>query len=129
MKNLLLTMLLGFMTLGMLQASQSGLIKETTRGNSIEVTLLNDGRINLFSHESEIIPATVPQDPLESYTRTHVSYYISKGEAKLIEIHCGNYKKVLSTHLADDEELTRKIGQKGFRFEDLQTIISQYNKN
>jgi len=129
MKGLVITILLVIPLFGLLQASDSVTTKETTRGKMVEVSLVNEGRINLFSHESEMIPATIPQDPLESYMKKCITYYVSKGQDKLIEVHCANYKNVLRDVLADNEELAGKIGQKGFRYADIESIISQYNGN
>lgn len=110
-----------------LLAANNPVVKETTAGESIEVEVLTEGNISLFTKDSEIIPAAVPQDPAEPFTTTHTSYYIAKGDGELVELHCANYKKVLKAQMEDKPELASKVGQKGYRFAQLEEMIRDYN--
>lgn len=118
-----------FLFLGFsLMASNDPVVKETVNGKTVELEVLSEGNLSLFSHDTEIIPGTVPQDPSESFTTTYTSYYISKGSDDLVELKCSNYKKVLKAQMKDKPELVAKVGTKGYRFAQLEEIISDYNK-
>jgi hypothetical protein len=108
-------------------ASGEPVVRETEKGNTVEVILVTEGHISLFSHEHEIIPATVPQDPLEDFTKVYTTYYVSKGEGEMVEVSCSNYKKVLKAHMNDKPEVAEKIGEKGYRMSDLESIVDAYN--
>lgn len=110
-------------------ASNKQVVKETQTGTSIEVEVVQEGNISLFTNESQVIPTTIPEDPLVSYTQTYTTYYIAKGENDLLEIHCANYKEVLKTQMSDNQELSAKVGKRGFKFKELGSIIESYNKN
>lgn len=129
MKKSAILFLLSFIISLPLLASKGQVTKETQSGATIEVEIVEEGNINLFTHESQVVPTTIPEDPLESYTQTYTSYYISKGSDELVEVHCANYKDVLKTQMADNKELTAQVGKKGFKFKELKSIIEEYNKN
>lgn len=129
MKKLALLLAISLMAGSSLTASNNPVLKETTTGKTIEVELLNEGNMNLFSNDTQFIPATIPLDPFESYFKTFTTYYISKANNDLVEVHCANYKDVLNDQMADKPELTAKIGQKGYKYSDLETIVQVYNKN
>ena len=122
---IVLSFLFGFS----LYASNNPVIKETDKGASIEVEIVQEGKISLFSQQTEVLPATIPEDPLASYTRTFTTYYIAKGEGELQEIHCANFKDALKDHMADNQELASKVGTKGYKFKELETIIKKYNSS
>lgn len=112
-----------------LSASNNPVTKETENGKTVEVEVVTEGSINLFSQESEVLPATIPEDPMESYTKTYTTYYISKGNNELIELHCANYKDVLASYMNDKPEVSSQVGKKGYKFNELEDIIEDYNKN
>ena len=84
--------------------------------------------MNLFSKDTEIIPATIPEDPAESYTTTFTTFYVSKGKGELQELTCSNYKKVLRSQMEDKPEIASKVGSKGYKFPQLKEIIGDYNQ-
>ena len=128
MKKLFSIVLVSLFSLSMLQAANNTVTRETTKGKSVEVKVVSNGTLNLFTQKTEILPATIPQDPAESYTKTYTTYYVSKGDDDLVELHCANYKKILGEQMRDKPELTGKIGQKGYKFTDLKEIVSSYNQ-
>lgn len=128
MKNLIVLFAI-FLLLGTTFASSTDtIVKETTKGKWIEVEVLSEGNINMFSHESQVIPTTIPEDPFEDYTKTYTTFFISKGENELVEIKISNYKDVLKNQMKDNPELASRVGQKGYKFQDLESMILQYNK-
>ena len=129
MKKLALIFTFAFLSGYALHASGDQVIKETEKGKSIEVSIVTDGNISLFSHSTEILPATIPQDPLDSFTTTYTTYYLSKGDSEMVEVHCGNYKKVLKEQMSDKPEVAQLIGQKGYRLPDIQSIVETYNND
>ena len=108
-------------------ASGETVIKESENGNAIEVVLVEEGNISLFTHEKEVLPATIPQDPLDPFTKVYTTYYVSKGDNELVEVNCSNYRKVLKEQMADKPEVADKIGSKGYRLPDIQEIVEAYN--
>ena len=128
MKNLFSIALISLFSLSMLQAANNTVTRETVKGKSVEVNVVSNGSLNLFKQKAEVLPATIPQDPAESYTKTYTTYYVSKGDEDLTELHCANYKKVLREQLKDQPELAGKIGQKGYKFQDIEAIVSSYNQ-
>jgi len=128
MKKLFSIVLVSLFSLSMLQAANNTVTRETAKGKSVEVKVVSNGTLNLFTQKTEILPATIPQDPAESYTKTYTTYYVSKGDEDLVELHCANYKRILGEQMRDKPELAGKIGQKGYKFTDLKEIVSSYNQ-
>jgi len=129
MKKLLLLTLLLSIGFSFIFAAGSPRQKETRKGELLQVTPIVEGALTLYTHQSEIIQTTIPEDPFESFTTIHTSYYLEIGEeGKITQLHCMNYKSVLKTQMSDNPELQNKIGKKGFSFKDLEKIISAYNK-
>lgn len=129
MKRFLSTLLLSIMTAWVLQAANISDVKVTRSGDTVDVQVIAEGKINFFSSESEVLPATIPEDPSVPYTKTFTSYYIASGNDLLTEVHCANYKKVLRAHMENRPELAEKIGKKGFRFSNLEEVIQAYNRD
>ena len=112
----------------LVSASGDPVQKETKRGKSLTVTPLVEGNLTLYTHQSEVLQSTIPEDPLESYTRVHTRYYLeTENPDVIIHIHSMNYKTVLLSYFTDKPELLEKIGKKGYRFNDLDKIITAYN--
>lgn len=120
-------LLLGLMP-ALLQASNYPVVLETDKGQIIEVMVVSEGPLNLYSKQTEVLPATIPQEPATSYTKTYTAYYVSQGDGDLTEIHCANYRKVLKAHMNDKPDMAGKIGQKGYKFQDIKDVVTAYNQ-
>lgn len=128
MKKFIFMILAGFVSVTFLKASNNPVQRETSSGKFIEVTLLSEGQLSLFSSVAEVLPPAVPQEPMESYTKIVTVFYVTKGENELIEINCSNYKKVFRAQMSDKPELTSNIGRRGYKFSDMRKIIDIYNR-
>ena len=118
---------LGF-TPALLQASNYPVALETIKGQTIEVMVVSEGQLNLYSKQTEVLPATIPQEPATSFTKTYTAYYVSLGDGDLTEVHCANYRRVLKAHMNDKPDFAGKIGQKGYKFQDIKRVIAAYNQ-
>lgn len=128
MKRILFITVVTFI-LGMTAYASNNTVKKVTRsGDTIDVQLVAEGNISLYSGESQVLPATIPEDPTVPYTKSITTFYLSQGNDHLTEVHCGNYRKVLRTHMQDKPEIAEKIGKKGYKFNDLEGIVQAYNR-
>jgi hypothetical protein len=128
MKIFVFAILLTGLTPALLLAANHPVALETDKGHTIEVTVVSEGPLNLYSQQTEVLPATIPQEPATSYTKSYTAYYVARGDGDLTEIHCANYKKVLKAQMKDNTDLAGKIGKKGYKFQDIERVISDYNQ-
>lgn len=128
MKRYFVILLIGLFGGLTLQAEKGPDTDGTTMNEMVEAELVVAGTISLFTRESQILPATISEDPMESYTVAYTDYYISKGDDQLVEVCCGNYKKILRGFMGNNPELADKLGSKGYRFKDLEQIVNAYNQ-
>ncbi len=129
MKIFVYAMFILGLTPALLQASNHPVALETNKGQSIEVMVVSEGPLNLYSKQIEVLPATIPQEPAATYTKTYTAYYVAQGDGALTEVHCANYRKVLKAHMSDNPDLAGKIGQKGYKFQDIKRVVSDYNQD
>ena len=129
MKKNILLLLAGISMISLVYASGNPVMKETADGNTVKVNTIEEGRLSLFSGTSEFLPATIPQDPAQSFTKSYKTYFVSKNDGELVEVHCSNYKKVLRAHTQDNPDLAGKIGQKGYKLNDIEKIVQLYNQD
>lgn len=104
--------------------------KINKKGKSVFLNTVVEGSIDLYAKESAVLKPTIPEDPMESYTEMQISYYISKDNFENIEeLKISNYKKVLKSVMADNPEIAEKIGKRGYRYDDMEKIIKEYNSH
>jgi len=102
--------------------------KVNKKGKSVFLNTVVEGSIDLYAKESAVLKSTIPEDPMESYTEMQTSYYISKDSFENIEeLKSSNYKKVLKSLMADKPEIADNIGKRGYRYDDMEKIIMEYN--
>lgn len=79
-------------------------------------------------------PSVKTQEMLEhTGTRTLVNqkvkeFWLEKEEGQPFRIYLMGYKKQLKNYLWEEPTLVEKIGKKGYKFKDLQKIITEYNE-
>jgi len=67
---------------------------------------------------------------MESYTETRTHYYIGNPNEEIVQkITMTNYKKLLTSHMNENHEVTTKIGSKGYKFINVEGIFIAYNSN
>lgn len=104
--------------------------KINKKGKSVFLNTVVEGSIDLYAKESAVLKPTIPEDPMESYTEMETSYYISKDSFESIqELKSSNYKKLLRSLMADKPEIVDNIGKKGYRYDDMEKIIKEYNSH
>ncbi|MEZ5083951.1 MAG: hypothetical protein R2750_10965 [Bacteroidales bacterium] len=128
MKKSLLIICL-FLISGIFIASANNpVVKKTKKGKKLLVEVAIEGSVSLYVHESKYLKATIPEDPMESYTETKKSYFIGTENKDVIqELTFANYKELLLAELIDCPKLADNIGKKGYRFANLDTIIDKHN--
>lgn len=86
------------------------------------------GPLNLFMHtyeRAEVIDTglrTVSAGTVREYR------YFLGWDGEIIEITAGNYKKMIKRYLPNAKDLHKRLGKKGFRFENLSSMIKFYNE-
>lgn len=125
-KSLLIT--LSFLISGIFIASANNpILKETKKGKKLLVEVAIEGALSLYVHESEQIKATIPEDPMESYTEIKRSFYIGTNSPDIIkEITFANYKTLLKSEMSECPRLAETIGKKGYKFANMETIIEEH---
>lgn len=111
-------------------ASASPVEKKTKNGKTINLEVVSEGTVNLYKVDVEVLKPTIPENPTESYTETLTSYYIGDpNDEKVEKITMTNYKKRLKSHMAENTEVSAKIGSKGYKFVNVEGIFIAYNSN
>ena len=122
--SILITLILGLF----LNASAHPIEKVNKKGKKVSLNTVIEGSIDLYEKEVTVLKPTIPEDPMESYTKIHTIYYISKDNFENIqEIKSSNYKEILKSMMADQPELADDIGKKGYRYGDIEEIVQAYN--
>jgi len=111
-------------------ASANPVEKKTKNGKSINLEVVSEGTVNLYKVDMDVLKATIPEDPSESYTETQTFYYIGNPNDDIVEkITMTNYKKLLTSHMTANNEVITKIGSKGYKFVNVEGIFMAYNSN
>lgn len=126
-KSLIMVFL--FLISGIFIASANNpILKKTVKGKKLLVEVAIEGSVSLYVHESEYLKATIPEDPMESYTEIRKSYYIGSNNQDIIqEITFANYKNLLSSEMSECPKLAENLGKKGYKFADMEMIIKEHN--
>ncbi len=104
--------------------------KKTKKGKTVNLEIVSEGTVNLYKVEVEVLKPTIPENPMESYTETQIRYYVGNANNETVsEITPTNYKKLLASHLSNNNEVTTKIGSKGYKFINVEGIFMAYNSN
>lgn len=89
---------------------------------------LVDGSLKLYMDKVPSRSSVNPALPKNSSVPQYVTvYYLASSSEDAVEISIYNWKAILQNRLADYPALLQSIGQKGFRFKDLATIVATYN--
>jgi len=111
-------------------ASAHPIEKINKNGKKVFLNTVVEGSIDLYEKEMAVLKPVIPADPMESYTKMHTTYYISKDNFENIqELKSSNYKEILKSMMADQPELASKIGKRGYRYGEIEEIVLAYNSN
>jgi len=107
-------------------------LKKEKGSKKIKLLLLEiDGPIQLFSKVVDTYEWVEVNDNNFREVKTGVikQYYIGANDKEEVEyvIHA-NFKKVAKKYFKDTPELAKKIGKRGFRYENLPFMILYHNK-
>lgn len=119
-----------FLGLSIITLANDPVEKKTKKGKTINLEIVSEGDVNLYKLDKEIIKRDIPENPLESYTEIQTFYYIGNPNEEVVKkITTTNYKKLLSSHMANNTDVTTKIGSKGYKFINVEGIFMVYNSN
>ena len=85
-----------------------------------------DGPVKLYYEPADII---VFEDKSTTITTLEVDLFYIGTNNEVEQINSGNYKRMVKKYLPNAQELHQRLGKRGFRFENLPSMILYYNKN
>jgi len=89
--------------------------------NPIIMERVLKGKVNLYRHVSNQI------NPNYFKSKTSSSYYLERNNEALLFRFFKNFKKKAKLYFKDCPELVSLIGKRGYRINNLKTIVTQYN--
>ena len=102
---------------------ENGLIKYQTDGKPILVQPVILGEVCLYRK---------PHHELKPDAHGRMSYHMSFtyfiGKEEIESIGPLNYRELIKKYMSDASELHRKLGRKGFRYENIPSMILYYNR-
>lgn len=128
MKKLFLLPTLLFFSLPAVIAN-NGTVRLYFNGTVIQAQQLEEGVINFYyslQYEPKLQPAG--GDNFFQGEKIKVERYFLGTEDRLELITATNYKELIKKYLPNAVELHKRLGKKGFRFENVRYMISYYNK-
>ena len=102
-----------------------------SNGKLISLKPRIDGHVQLFvisSHQWQKHPKNAKRYLQKHHIRKKLCYYSLPTSTKLHAITRFNYKEKLKTMMADCPQLVRQLGQKHFRFKNIESIFAYYNR-
>ncbi len=85
-----------------------------------------DGPVKLFYEPADVI---VFEDRSTTITTLEANLFYIGTSNEVEQINSGNYKRMVKKYLPNAHELHKRLGKRGFRFENLPSMILYYNKN
>lgn len=116
-----------------IQANNEPMAVTKIVGADKEVTLMYqivEGAVNLFYEPTDVIQYKIKdQEGFVAVNTVEVDiYYIGIGK-EVEQINPGNYKRFIRKYLPNASELYQRLGKRGFRFENIPSMILYYNKS
>ncbi|MFK7980932.1 MAG: hypothetical protein AB8G86_13185 [Saprospiraceae bacterium] len=133
MKKIVLSIVLLF-SFGFVFANNNPKVVLKKEKKDKELTLMVQeigGAIQLYSTVKEVYESVEinENDFREIKMAVIKEYYIGNNSAEEVELIIpGNFKKVAKKYFADTPELAKRIGKRGFRYENLPFMILYHNK-
>lgn len=88
-----------------------------------------DGLVKLFYEPTEIIEyEDISEEGSLNLTAHNVDLYYIGTDLEVEAITVNNYKRLVKQYLPNATELHRRLGKRGFRFENLPSMVLYYNK-
>lgn len=85
-----------------------------------------EGAVKLFYEPTDIL---VFEDRSTTITTIDVDLFYIGTSNEVEQINSGNYKRLVKKYLPNAPDLHQRLGKRGFRFENLPSMILYYNKN
>lgn len=128
MKTIYLTLALIVCGINLLPAN-NGLVPLYVNGNVIQAEHLEKGLINFYRSVSYEINWTSSRNGMyAAEEKIQVErFFLGAGDV-LEEVTSYNYKFLIKKYLPKAKELHKRLGQVGFRFENVRYMIQYYNK-
>lgn len=134
MRNIknIFVLLIGFLFSTILLANNEPVEVMKKEGNKKEVAVMYsvvDGSVKLFYEPTEVteFTRTGEYDFTAIATQEIDIFYIGTNE-EVEQINAGNYKRLIKKHLPNALELHKRLGKRGFRFENVPSMVLYYNK-
>lgn len=133
MKKILLGIAILFFSFGILLGTNNPtFLKKIKNSKETKLLLLEiDGPIQLFSKITDTYEIVEVNENSFREISTGVvkEYYIGTDKEEVVEfVIPANFKKVAKKYFADTPELAKRIGKRGFRYENLPFMILYHNK-
>ena len=132
MKNTIIFLALCFFIVNAIKANNEPVVVMKTNGEKEEVANMYpivEGAVKLF-YEPDDIVVFDDRDEQENTTIATLKvnlFYI--GTSKQVEqINSGNYKRLVKKYLPHAYDLHQRLGKRGFRFENLPSMLLYYNR-
>lgn len=102
-------------------------------GNEKEIAVMYlavDGPVKLFYEPTDVIEyERTNENGFTAIASKEIDlFYIGTGK-EVEQINPGNYKRLVQKYLPQATELHKRIGKRGFRFENLPSMVLYYNKH
>lgn len=89
---------------------------------------LVDGDLKLFEHKEKQVSAVNPGLPKGASVPPKASiFYIGSYSEDVVRVTAQSWKAILKTRLQDCPALVKNLGQRGYRFSNLPSIVAAYN--
>lgn len=102
-------------------------VKTTATGVNPTTKLLTTGKLSLLRHVAPG-PAVPFEESYAPDTAQQILWFLLKEDTgQTVEVTRFNYKSVMKLLLTNRPDLINKLGQKGYRFKDITSIVEEYN--
>ena len=102
-------------------------IKTSLASEKLQLKMLTTGQLSLYKHIKEG-PAVPFEESYAPDTAYETEWYLFKEDTgQTVQVTKFNYKSVFKLLLPNRPDLIQKLGKKGYRFKNIQTIIESYN--
>ena len=102
-------------------------VQEKQTGERHTVELLSEGQQNLYI-KKELVVETMyfTVNPIIS-EKEQSTYFLGKEE--VVKVTKKNYKRILKNYFQNAPEWRNRIGKMGFRYENIEWLVSSYNRH
>ncbi len=130
--SIIIILLCSLLSNDSLSANNEPVVVLKKEGSSKKIAVMYpavEGPINLFYESTEVIEyKRISGQGFVPVTIRNVDvYYIGVGR-EVEQVNAGNYKRLVKKYLPDATDLHQRLGKRGFRFENIPSMVLYYNK-